>query len=126
MRRRPAPATAEAPVATVAAVRAILEEANRCREAGENMHHHPVLERLAEVSGNLLAVYVFVCIPGDMKLDAAKLDAMAESLPRYHPEERTTMTKPKRPQPAPQMPPAAQAPPEVPSVVDLLGRVGKE
>ena len=36
--------------------------------------------------------------------------------------------KPKKPKPAPKTPKAAPAPPptEVPSVIDLLGRVGEE
>ena len=83
MKRRDQPEPAELPMATVAEVRAILEEANRLREAGVNLHCHPVLERLEEVSGSVLNYYVFVCIPDDMKLSAAELDAMAESMPRY-------------------------------------------
>ena len=83
MKRRDQPAPAELPLATVAEVREILEEANRLREAGVNLHYHPVLERLEEVCGNVLAVYVFAFTCDDMKLSAAELDAMAESMPRY-------------------------------------------
>jgi hypothetical protein len=37
------------------------------------------------------------------------------------------MTKrPKKPRPAPQMPPAAPAPQELPSFIDQLAQVGKE
>ena len=47
------------------------------------------------------------------------------TLTHDHPSERTTVTT-KKPKPAPQKPQAAPAPQEVPSFVDLLGKVGKE
>ena len=82
MKRREDPAPAGPPPVDRAKVRALLEEANALREAGENLHHHPIMERLAEASRRPLAVYVFAFCPDDHRLSSARLDEMADGLAR--------------------------------------------
>ncbi len=84
MRRRPKPQEGPPPLTAqdVYNVRRILEQANAARERGENMHHHPLLERLAEVTRKPLAYYVFAFCPDDRELSAAELAELAAGLCR--------------------------------------------
>lgn len=85
MKRRDEPEP-ETPPVDRAKVRALLEEANALREAGENLHHHPIMERLVEASRRPLAVYVFAFVPHDHRLTSARLDELADGLlPRVAP-----------------------------------------
>lgn len=78
MKRRETPETPPAPPDR-REVRRLLGEANRDREAGKPMMHHPSLERLGELCG-VLAVYVFAQWPDDHHLTAADLDRLADGL----------------------------------------------
>jgi hypothetical protein len=79
MKRRATP-TPEPPPIDRAKVRALLGKANVMREAGEGLHHSPVMAALEAVCGNPLAYYAFAFTPDDYHLSAAELDELADGL----------------------------------------------
>ncbi len=81
MRRRELP-PAEPPPVDRSEILRLLYLANEARERGVNLHHHPLLEELAEAAGKTLAVYVFAFCPDDRRLSAAELDRLADGLCR--------------------------------------------
>ena len=65
-------------------VRYALARANELREAGESLHHHPIMDALVKATGNPLAVYVFIRYPDEYKLSSADLAELADGLLEAH------------------------------------------